>query len=47
MYHSVILEDLLDIKNIHNRYSKKLSINFYYKENVKLVKLFMSSRSEN
>ena len=27
MYHSVILEDLLDIKNIHNRYSKKLSIN--------------------
>ena len=24
MYHSVILEDLLDIKNIHNRYSKKL-----------------------
>ena len=27
MYHSLVLEDLLDIKNIHEKYSKKLSIN--------------------
>ena len=27
MYHSIILEDLLDVINIHNKYSKKLSIN--------------------